>query len=327
MNSICWCSAAHESTVISVGHILFNVLGIIGGIGGALAIFLYVAKRKDQRAFDRWVADQRIDQDTDDKQEALRSIESRLSEMEAQIRVDVPREAERIFLTDRTAVLVQSLGDQYDEYVRISNRLAMIVGESEAQYIPSPVFESVQRTIMPRYRLRERRERQIRILLAAVITLILLPSYLSPNSLVYAYFIGIFDASDYTRNAIYANVAIAVVIVSVLFYWIGRRWLATLLRKISHPKLLQWTSIALVGSSLILLLVLLGTDSPYFNSFDDTSNTSIGITCMLTTAAASFLLAVTWSGCWPRLRSFLARARAPRPTNPRRRGDRVSPSP
>jgi hypothetical protein len=80
--------------------------------------------------------------------------------------------------------LTTSLGEQYDEYKKISERLSVLSTNSEAGKLEKPILYSIERAVVPSYKARERRDRQARVLLIIVLILLVIPSGFSPNSLI-----------------------------------------------------------------------------------------------------------------------------------------------
>ena len=106
-----------------------------------------------------------------------------ISNLQSQINNDVPREAERIYLSNRLDSLTSSLGEQYDEYKRINERL-VFCRPSQAGKLGKPILYSIERAVVPSYKARERRDRQARVLLIIVLILLGIPSTFSPNNLI-----------------------------------------------------------------------------------------------------------------------------------------------
>jgi hypothetical protein len=206
---------------ISVWGVIAVVLTILGGIAAAQQLITWLTGRRRQKALEQVLEDvaDKIDAETTEKEVV------RLRELAAGIRTqidnDLPREARRVYLTNRLATIARSIGELYEEYHDIERELQ---SSRPASPLEGTLRASIEATIMPQYRQRERRDRQLRILLALAVALLLLPV---PNDylriLFFGYFYVVGEAYNYTAGSLVTAVLLAALALSLAGMIAGRR--------------------------------------------------------------------------------------------------------
>lgn len=270
-------TVSHESLASTAGHVILIILAVIGGLDAVQTLSAWLTGRSKQRTFNRWLVTQKLQQDTGDTEKELSSLRELVSKLQSQIDNDVPLNAKRIYLTNQRDSLAHLLGEQYEEYKKIDRNLIALGAESNAESLEKPIRDSIERTITPRYKARERKERQVRLLLALVVILIVIPSSYNPSNLIYAYFYTVLNANNYSRNDIYGTILVASFILAFFITWLGERWMVPVVDKARHHTAIWITSSAVCVLVILFTSVLLINDSSSFDSLDTSNNSSIAV--------------------------------------------------
>jgi hypothetical protein len=212
--------------------------------------------------------------------------------MQSQIDNDVPKDARCIYISDRLDSLTESINEQYKQYTDLEGELVRL--KSEIGALEPPIRASIERAVIPTYKIKERKERQLRFLVGLVLVLIILPSELSPNNLLYGYFGTIFYAEDVPRNAIFGTIFLAGVIVSVIMWLVATRWIVPHLKRTPWVVRLVGLAVAIDVLALVLVTVFLIDQSSIYDSFNSSPTNSIGIACIIATILLGALLAALW---------------------------------
>jgi hypothetical protein len=229
-------ASANQNLSSALGHDALTVFAVIGGIASCLALWAYITGFRNQRTFNRWVASQEIQQQTGDKEKELRSLSEVISDLQSQINHDVPREAERIYLSNRLDSLTRTLGEQYDEYKKISDRLSVLSADSDARTLSKPILQIIERAVVPGYKARERRDRQSRVLLIILLILLVIPGTFSPGTLIDDEFIITFGPGAAPEAAVFWASLAASIILAIVMRWAGVRWVIPAVAKAQRPR-------------------------------------------------------------------------------------------
>jgi K+ transporter len=118
------------------------VLAVIGGLAGIQVLYTWLTGLGKQRTFNRWLASQRIQQDTGDKQRELVSLQNLVAKLQSQIENDVPRSAKLIYLSNQRDELAHVLGEQYEEYKKITQSISALDAELDAEPLERPIKDN-----------------------------------------------------------------------------------------------------------------------------------------------------------------------------------------
>jgi hypothetical protein len=291
-------AAKNRGAGFSFPHLVEHFFTAIGVISSFLAIIAFFTTFTWQPTVKRWIASLKLDEKIAGQEEKRDSLEDVVARLQSQIDNDVPREAERIYISDRMDSLTESLGEQYKEYSNLERRLSRLT--SETGNLEAPIRQSIEKAVVPRYRLKERKERQLRFLVGLVLLLVVLPSYLSPNTLVYAYFNSIFEADYYPTSNLFVTIVLGGLVMSLPMWFLSQRWIIPNIKK--NSQLVRFVSVTAVIAVLSLagIAVYLDIQSSYYNSsyyYSNPSPTSgIGAASIVATLLLGLLLTIIWGG-------------------------------
>jgi len=169
--------------LLNKDNTLTLVFGLIGLIGTFLAILTWRSHKKTKQIYDYLfnIADKNIEKDITEaeiskKKDEVEIASMRISELQEQIRKDIPIEAKRAVLKDRLNSQIEQLKLLLDSTKIIQKNLNKI---GESSQIPSEIFKAIENEISPEYIIREKRSNLKTILMmittAAAISSTLLP--------------------------------------------------------------------------------------------------------------------------------------------------------
>ena len=284
---------AKSSQHSSLGHDIGVFFEAIGVISAVITIVAFFTGFTWQPTVKRWIRSLKLDEKIAGQEKKRDTLEGVVASLQEQIDVEVPRRAKILSVTDRMDALSNSIGDQFREYSKLESQLAQITAESGS--LAPPIRQAIERAIVPRSKIREQRERQLRSLVALVLILIVLPSYLSPNTLVYSYMGTVFYASQYTRGDVFGAILLAALLITPLMTWVTMRWIAPRVARSQLAKKLVAIGATVTFVSLFLLGAILIDQSSQFNNLYLSNPTdTIGVTSILATILLGTLFTMIW---------------------------------
>jgi hypothetical protein len=219
---------------------------VVGLVAGVQQIFAAVRRRRLGAAEERLleIVATQLDADTA-KQDAATYAEIR-SSLRAQIEVELPAEARRLFLADRLKETARQIAREFEEYEAMEAEMGRLAPQTE---LDDRIRNVIETQILPPYKRQQWRERAVLVALLGLLILSISP--LSAAQFTRSYFDVIRSSTDYTRASVVATVFGASLVVAVCIA-IGAVW-TTHRRGLTSRR----TSILRLGVALVVLAGLL----------------------------------------------------------------------
>lgn len=280
---------------LSVGEAILAVATIVGGGVGLWQVLTSAAARRRNRAINRIVEGMAERIDAERESERVDQLRQLVESLEDQIR-EVPAEARRLYLNDRSDALQSLIADQWQEYLAIQSELEL---SGLSTHLDPRIQLAIDSTVMPQRRDRIRREREVRVLLGLLVLFIVLPSALQPSQLIYGYFSTVYGASYTGWANILGSVIFGIAVLWFLMAWGLRRRPVRVLRRLLERHFIVRGVISMFllgagGCALFLAYTQLDEQAPY-NSIHDYSIGTASLIATLSVALALTLLTLTFT--------------------------------
>lgn len=220
-------SKAAPSGGLTAWQVIVAVSVAITILAGTQQLFNWVTRRRYRRA-EQAVLDAVAAQiDADEAHRSYERTENLLRSLRQQVEKDVPKEALRVYLQERSGVLAERLAEDAAEYEDLQARLADLTGD-EPTALDARVRAVIESAIQPAATRRRRADRTLVVLLAALLILSVVP--FPPGDLIRGYFDVIENPGDYLFSAVINVSIIAIVMIAavavplVRSYDIRRGW-------------------------------------------------------------------------------------------------------
>jgi hypothetical protein len=194
---------------------------IISILAGVHYFYSLISRRRIQAAEDRYFETLASQHDAEEAKQDVAAYETLRAQLRDQVDKEVPREARRIFIENRRDQLVNSIGEQFDEYERLGREVAAM---PEANSLDDRVRQVIEARVAPLYRRSQRRERALAFGIGVLVIVSLIP--ISPGQLIFAYFAVLREPDEWTVGTILLACSVAVAVLGGTLTVLGRRWLA-----------------------------------------------------------------------------------------------------
>jgi hypothetical protein len=157
------------------GQTLSLVFGISGWLIAIISGWLQWKSYREQKQNEKGYREilERAKQDWDGRytEEQVQQLTKQFTQLQEQIRQDVPLQARRVFLEDRLNTLSENIALLYSQY----NDLTKEYSEMPMTILPQPMRDAIEKEIKPIHLIKQRHQRITLILLSLILVFLVIP--------------------------------------------------------------------------------------------------------------------------------------------------------
>lgn len=157
---------------------LVNLFGAFGWLVGVVSGFIQLKSYFEQKRFEKAYLNvfEQAKRDWEGKytEEQVGQLTGELARLRKLIENDVPRQAKRAFLEDQLIALSENLSDTYSRYIYVSDKLGQ---QNTSSTLPLEMMHVIEETIIPSYKIKQRRQTAIVLLLIFALLLLMILSF------------------------------------------------------------------------------------------------------------------------------------------------------
>jgi len=276
-----------------------QVIGWMGWAIGIIALLIQIKSFRDQKKLEKGyvtlLEQARRDWEGKYDEKQLADLAHELSQLEKKIENEIPKQARQVFVRDQLETLSEAIGELYAHHSKLSAELA---NEADPVALPANLRSAIETTILPSYLVKQRRQRLIHLLLAAILTVVILVNY---SFFIFWLSTGVKIGSLRYRLGFLLWFGLLLSLFIWLLSRLFRRRVGPWFRRRSILSLLALTGSSLFGILLFLFLLLI-SQNWYYTDYDEWSEwlgRSIGM--IIVSLPLSFAIVASWHTLAPTL--------------------------